>query len=490
MEVRRRSAKVVTFGCQMNERDSETIMGILSSLGFEESSRVEDADIVIFVTCCVRENAENRAFGNLGEMKRLKEGNPNLVVGMCGCMAQRSDLREIVRARMPWVNLVFGTHNIHRLPELLERVFAGERVVEVWDEPDEVVEGLPAVRAYGHKAFVNITYGCDNFCTYCIVPYVRGRERSRRMEDVVAEVCDLTGSGCVEVTLLGQNVNSYGRGLPPLPSGSSPDFADLLHEVNLVDGIRRIRFTTSHPRDFSDKMIEAVASSEKVCEHFHLPLQAGSDRVLEMMHRGYTAERYLALLDRIREAVPGASITTDIMVGFPGETEEDFQATMDVVRQARFDAAFTFIYSPRPGTVAARMPDQIEDEVKHDRVYRLIDLVNSIASEVNDELCGSIVEVMVEGPSERDPSVLSGRTRTNKMIHWTSEKAHNPGDIVMLRVSQTRTWTLYGEEIEGRSGHRGALTCDGHEAAGEEMQGRTASSSGFATDGRCDCNDV
>ena len=447
MEVKRRSARVVTFGCQMNERDSETIMGILSSLGFEESPSVDDADIIIFVTCCVRENAENRAFGNLGETKRLKERNPDLVVGMCGCMAQRSDLREKVQARMPWVDLVFGTHNIHRLPELLQRVFAGERVIEVWDEPCEVVEGLPAVRAYSHKAFVNITYGCDNFCTYCIVPYVRGRERSRTMEDVVAEVGNLAKSGCVEVTLLGQNVNSYGRGLPPRPSGVSPDFADLLYEVNSVEGIERIRFTTSHPRDFTDKMVEAAGSCDKVCEHFHLPLQSGSDRVLDMMHRGYTAEKYLGLVHRIRDVIPGASITTDIMVGFPGETEADFQATMDMVRQARFDAAFTFIYSPRPGTVAAEMPNQVKDDVKHDRIYRLIDLVNSTAGEVNDELRGAIREVMVEGPSERDTSVLSGRTRTNKMVHWTASKEHKPGDLVRVRILEPRTWTLYGEEV-------------------------------------------
>jgi len=457
MEVKRRSARVVTFGCQMNERDSETIMGILNSLGFEESPSLGEADIIIFVTCCVRENAENRAFGNLGEMKRLKERNPDLVVGMCGCMAQRSDLREMVQTRMPWVDLVFGTHNVHRLPELLERVYAGERVVEVWDEPDGVVEGLPAVRAYGHKAFVNITYGCDNFCTYCIVPYVRGRERSRRMEDVVGEIRDLATSGCVEVTLLGQNVNSYGHGLPNLPSGESPDFADLLYEVNAVEGIERIRFTTSHPRDFSDKMIEAAASCDKVCEHFHLPLQAGSDRVLEMMHRGYTAEKYLGLLGRIRGAIPGASITTDIMVGFPGETEDDFAATMDVAREARFDAAFTFIYSPRPGTVAAQMPDQVEDDVKHERIYRLIDLVNSVAGEVNDELRGEVVEVMVEGPSERDPSVLSGRTRTNKIVHWTSEGDHRPGDLVMVKIEEPRTWTLHGKEARCGGDRQGTL---------------------------------
>ncbi len=457
MHVEHKKARVVAFGCQMNERDAETISGLLEQIGYArvdanagESAGI-DADVVIFVTCCVRENAENRAIGNLGDMKRLKAQKPGMIIGICGCMVQQEHVRHMVEHRMPWVDLVFGTHNIHRLPELMTRVEAGERVIEVWDEAHEIVEGLPASRAFRHKAFVNITYGCNNFCTYCIVPYVRGRERSRRPDDILAEVRQLAASGCREVTLLGQNVNSYGRGLTPGAEGRVWGFADLLRAVNAADGIARIRFTTSHPRDFSDEMIEAAASCDKVCEHFHLPLQAGSDRVLKMMNRGYTSARYLDLVDRIRQAVPGASITTDIMVGFPGETESDFEEALDMVRKARFDAAFTFIYSPREGTPAASMPDQAPEEVKRDRIYRLIDLVNATAEGVNESLRGQVVEVMVDGPSERDPSILAGRTRSNKMVHWRpGDRAGAPaplvpGDLAMVRVLAPRTWTLHGE---------------------------------------------
>ena len=468
MQVEHKKARVVAFGCQMNERDAETISGLLEQMGYAgpdanggvgadagESAGI-DADVVIFVTCCVRENAENRAIGNLGDMKRLKAQKPGMIIGICGCMVQQEHVKHMVEQRMPWVDLVFGTHNIHRLPELMARVEAGERVIEVWDEAHEIVEGLPASRAFRHKSFVNITYGCNSFCTYCIVPYVRGRERSRRPDDILAEVRELAASGCREVTLLGQNVNSYGRGLPPDRDGRVWGFADLLRAVNAVDGIARIRFTTSHPRDFSDEMIEAAASCDKVCEHFHLPLQAGSDRVLKMMNRGYTSARYLDLVDRIRQAVPGASITTDIMVGFPGETESDFEETLDMVRKARFDAAFTFIYSPREGTPAASMPDQALEEVKRDRIYRLIDLVNATAEGVNESLRGRVVEVMVDGPSERDPSIFAGRTRSNKMVHWRPDDRAGasappvPGDLVMVRVLVPRTWTLHGEPASVR----------------------------------------
>jgi len=468
MQVEHKKARVVAFGCQMNERDAETISGLLEQMGYAgpdanggvgadagESAGI-DADVVIFVTCCVRENAENRAIGNLGDMKRLKAQKPGMIIGICGCMVQQEHVKHMVEQRMPWVDLVFGTHNIHRLPELMARVEAGERVIEVWDEAHEIVEGLPASRAFRHKSFVNITYGCNNFCTYCIVPYVRGRERSRRPDDILAEVRELAASGCREVTLLGQNVNSYGRGLPPDRDGRVWGFADLLRAVNAVDGIARIRFTTSHPRDFSDEMIEAAASCDKVCEHFHLPLQAGSDRVLKMMNRGYTSARYLDLVDRIRQAVPGASITTDIMVGFPGETGSDFEETLDMVRKARFDAAFTFIYSPREGTPAASMPDQALEEVKRDRIYRLIDLVNATAEGVNESLRGRVVEVMVDGPSERDPSIFAGRTRSNKMVHWRPDDRAGasappvPGDLAMVRVLVPRTWTLHGEPASVR----------------------------------------
>lgn len=442
-------AKVVSFGCQMNERDSETIAGLLAASGYcmcGDDDKLSP-DLVIFVTCCVRENAENRALGNLGDMKRLKEANPQMIIGIAGCMVQQEGIREMIAQRMPWVDLVFGTHNIHRLPELLARVEMGERVVEVLPDSEGVQEGLPAIRAYRHKAFVNITYGCDNFCSYCIVPYVRGRERSRGVDDVLYEVCGLVDKGCREVTLLGQNVNAYGRGLPPSPDGRVPGFADLLRAVNSVDGLNRIRFTTSHPRDFTQEMIDACAESERVCRHLHLPLQAGSDRVLSEMNRGYTLGVYLDLLQAIRKKMPDASITTDLMVGFPGETEADFQCTLDAVRSARFDAAFTFIYSPREGTVAAEMPDQIDDAVKTDRIQRLIQVVNETAAGVNTSTVGSVQEVMVEGPSERDPEVMAGRTRSNKMVHWQANRPLEPGDIIYVKITDARTWTLRGESV-------------------------------------------
>ncbi|MCR4425496.1 MAG: tRNA (N6-isopentenyl adenosine(37)-C2)-methylthiotransferase MiaB [Firmicutes bacterium] len=447
MQVAERKVKVTAFGCQMNERDAETITGFLEKLGYAPTDSLDDADMVIFVTCCVRESAENRALANLADTKALKRRRTGLVIGICGCMVQQKKMQEYIREKMPWVDLVFGTHNIHRLPELVSRVLAGERVIEVWDEPGEIVSDVPAVRTSKISAYVNVTYGCDNFCSYCIVPYVRGRERSRTVEEVLGEVRDLASRGYREVTLLGQNVNSYGRGLPPLASGKRPDFAHLLREVDKIPGLVRVRFTTSHPKDMSDELIDTIAGARKVCEHFHLPLQAGGDRVLERMNRGYTSAQYLNLVERIRRAIENAAITTDIMVGFPGETEEDFQGTLEVVRLARFDAAFTFIYSPREGTKAATMPDQVPHDVKHERIYRLIELVNETAREVNERLRGAVVEVMVEGPSDRDPSVLAGRTRTNKMVHWKPPHPVSPGDLVLVRIDEPHTWTLHGTQV-------------------------------------------
>lgn len=441
-------AKIVTFGCQMNERDAETIAGFLAAAGYEISYDCQVPDLVIFITCCVRENAENRAFGNLGEMKNLKERYPKLLVGICGCMVQEEENLRYIREKMPWIDLVFGTHNIHRLPELISRVDSGERVIEVFDEAKGVEEGMPALRKSSLKAYVNIMYGCDNFCTYCIVPYVRGRERSRGVEAVLDECRELTREGFREITLLGQNVNSYGKGLFSGAEGlAKVDFAYLLERVNDVEGIGRIRFATSHPRDFTDRLIDVMASLEKVCHHIHLPVQAGNDRVLHEMNRGYTGEKYLQLLDRIRSAMPDVAITSDIMVGFPGETEEEFLDTMELVRLAKFDSAFTFIYSPREGTVAAKMEDQIPEEVKRDRIRRLIDLQSSIALEKNLEHIGQTFEVMVEGPSEKDENVLAGRSRQNKMVHWRPKSLRKPGDIVQVKVDDAHAWTLFGSEI-------------------------------------------
>nr|MBP7111278.1 tRNA (N6-isopentenyl adenosine(37)-C2)-methylthiotransferase MiaB [Bacillota bacterium] len=394
-----RKAKVVVHGCQMNERDSETVGAYLKKAGYALTGDAGDADLILYMTCCVRGNAEDRAMGNLGEAKRLKRSKPGLLVGICGCMAQEEWVKEELAGRLSWIDLAFGTHNIHRLPELLSRLDDGQRVIEIWDSAQEVVEDLPVLRKDPLKSFVNITYGCDNFCAYCIVPYVRGRERSRQPREILRECQEAVESGARDITLLGQNVNAYGKGLADV-DGRRPDFTSLLRLLNdeMPDGVR-IRFTTSHPRFVDDGMIEALARLDKVCEHYHLPMQAGSDRVLRAMNRGYTSEQYLGLLYRVRRAVPGCAITSDIMVGFPGETEEDFQDTMRAVEAARFDAAFTFVYSPRKGTAAEKMQGQVSEEEKKDRIGRLIELQNRISLEVNRQLAGTAQEVMAEGPS-------------------------------------------------------------------------------------------
>lgn len=435
---------IQTFGCQMNLRDSETMAGLLESMGYTRAERMEDADIVLFNTCAVRANPENRLYGNIGEFKRLKEKNPNLILGVAGCMVQQKSHAARLEEDYPQVDLVFGTHNIHQLPELIRRVEQDrQRVFEVWDEEGGIIEGLPVRRESGYKAWVTIMYGCNNFCTYCIVPYTRGRERSRRPEAIIAEVEELGRDGYKEVTLLGQNVNSYGKDLK-----IDFDFADLLARLDEVPGIVRIRYTTSHPKDFSQKLIDTIAASKKVCDHFHLPLQAGSNRILKAMRRVYTYEKYLDLVRRIREAVPTAAITTDLIVGFPGETEEDFQKTLQAVEEVRFDGAFTFIYSPREGTKAAEMPDQVPEDVKKERIYRLIEAQNRVSLEINQALRGKVVEVMVDGPSEKDPGIWEGRTTTNKLVLFKPTRDLKPGDLVDVRITDPRTWTLGGELVQ------------------------------------------
>lgn len=436
-------ARIIVYGCQMNERDSETAAGYLASAGFVFTEEAAEADLLLYMTCCVRGNAEERAIGNLAAAKRLKSKKPGLLVGICGCMVQEEWVKAELEGRLSWVDLAFGTHNLHKLPEYLARLECGERVVEVWDAAQEVVEHLPVLRKDALKAFVNITYGCDNFCSYCIVPYVRGRERSRMPEDILEEAAAAANAGVREITLLGQNVNSYGKGLPAFADLRRPDFPYLLGllDEKLPEALR-IRFTTSHPRFVNDRMIEALAELGKVCEQYHLPLQAGSDRVLAEMNRGYTSAQYIGLIEKIRRAVPGCAVTSDVMVGFPGETEADFQDTLDVLKEVRFDAAFTFVYSPREGTKASTMGAQVPEEEKKDRIKRLIELQNGISLDVNKKLVGTVQEVLVEGMSERNPEYMSGRTRTNKMVHWPSDGEVASGQLVNVRIESARTFVL------------------------------------------------
>ncbi|WP_066635574.1 tRNA (N6-isopentenyl adenosine(37)-C2)-methylthiotransferase MiaB [Desulfolucanica intricata] len=409
---------IITFGCQMNEHDSEVIAGVLQSKGFVKTDKHENADVIILNTCCVRETAENKVYGMLGRLRRLKTLNPNLIIGICGCMPQQEEVAKKIRHRFPYVDLIFGTHNLHQLPDLLDKVLESkETVLEVWSTNGQIAENMPIKRENGIKAWVTIMYGCNNFCTYCIVPYVRGRERSRLPEDIIREIRQLAREGFKEVTLLGQNVNSYGKDLE-----QRTDFADLLLLLEDIDGIERIRYMTSHPRDFTDKLINVISNSKKVAEHFHLPVQAGSNHVLKMMNRGYTREQYLELVEKIRKAVPNASITTDLMVGFPGETDEDFADTMDLVQKVQYDSAFTFIYNQRTGTPAARSEKQVDVNVKKERIKALIELQNKISLERNKADIGKVLKVLVEGRSKTNNDRLAGRSGTNKLVIFSGQE--------------------------------------------------------------------
>lgn len=430
---------LVTYGCQANERDSEIIAGLLRAAGYQEAEKSEEADLIIFNTCCVRDKAEHKVFSQIGALKSLKEARPDLIIGIGGCMTQQEKMTEKIKARLPHVELVFGTHNKHELPEMLEQL-RQQRIKQFFIRPEgAIVEGLPSHRAFPFKGLVHITYGCNNFCTYCIVPYVRGREISRRPEDVSAEIRQMAAAGVLEVMLLGQNVNSYGKDLEPPAS-----FAGLLLKANEIEGIRRIRYMTSHPRDFTDSLIEAIGRSEKVCRHFHLPAQSGSNNILKRMNRGYTREEYLTRIGKIRAAFPQASITTDLIVGFPGETEEDFLFTMDLVEQARFDSAFTFMFSPRSGTPAATMQGQVGTAGKKERLKRLMQIQNKISLENNQKLQGQTVEVLVEGFSKTSQKMLTGRTGTNKTVLFPGPAALT-GRLAEVRITSPQTWVLKGE---------------------------------------------
>ena len=404
---------VTTFGCQMNARDSEKLTGILERIGYVEAED-EKADFVIYNTCTVRENANNKVYGRLGYLSGYKKKNPYMMIGLCGCMMQEPTVVEKIRTSYSFVNLVFGTHNIFKFAELIVNALESERLtIDIWKDTDKIVEDLPVERKYSFKSGVNIMFGCNNFCSYCIVPYVRGRERSREAKEIVREVERLAADGVKEVMLLGQNVNSYGKNLE-----TPMTFAELLQEIEKIDGIERIRFMTSHPKDLSDELIETMKNSKKICNHIHLPLQSGSSRILKIMNRRYDKEHYLELVRKIRTAMPDIAITTDIIVGFPGETEEDFEETMDVVRQVEYDSAFTFIYSKRTGTPAAAMEDQIPEEVVKDRFDRLLKLVQDISAKKAGALTGQTLPVLVEEHNEQDSRLVTGKLSNNSTVHF------------------------------------------------------------------------
>jgi len=438
---------VRTFGCQMNEHDSERLAGMLVAQGLEPTDDVESADVVVLNTCCIRENADTKLYGHLGHLKALKARRPGLQIAVGGCLAQKD--RELIVERAGHVDVVFGTHNLARAGELLERARVEGPVVEILEEHEDSASALPARREHAHSAWVTIQIGCDNSCAFCIVPAVRGREVSRRMGDVVREVEELAADGVTEITLLGQNVNSYGR---DLGAGQwRPQFADLLRALDAVDGIRRVRFTSPHPKDLRPETIAAMAECESVCEHLHLPLQAGSDRTLARMRRGYTAQRYLSRLEAARAAIPDLAVTTDIIVGFPGETEADFEHTLEVVDTARYDAAYTFIFSPRPGTPAAGMTDEfVPPAVAQDRLDRLVERVERHGLARHEDRIGRIEEVLVDGPSKKDATRWSGRTRQNKLVHFADApdvEPVAPGATASVRITGAAPHWLRGELV-------------------------------------------
>ena len=431
---------IQTYGCQMNEEDSEKLSGMLKRMGYESTENRDEASIIIFNTCCVRENAENKVYGNLGALKKQKEKNPDLVIGICGCMMQQKGMADEILKRFPYVNIIFGTHNSYKFPEYLNRVRTeGVQIKEIVDKETEIVEGIPVDRKSDIKGFVTIMYGCNNFCTYCIVPYVRGRERSRKPEDIINEVKEMVANGYKEVTLLGQNVNSYGKGLE-----ENIDFAALLRKVNEIEGLERIRFMTSHPKDLTLDVVYAIRDCDKVCEQIHLPVQSGSNRILKEMNRHYTKEQYLELAKEIRKEIPDVTFSTDIIVGFPGETEEDFNETLELAREIQYDAAFTFIYSRRNHTPADQMENQIADEVKHERFNRLVEVVNGGIAKGNKEAEGKIYEVLVEGRSKNDESKLTGRTRNGRLVNFEGGE-ELIGQLVNVNITKANSFSLIGE---------------------------------------------
>ena len=433
---------IETWGCQMNEEDSEKLSGMLIPMGYKKTVDKETADIIIFNTCCVRENAEQKVDGNIGALKNMKKERPNLIIAVMGCMMQQEGMAKHIITKFPFVDIIIGTHNEYKFPEYLKRIQGGESsIVQIWDKEENIIEGIPIDRESKIKGFVTIMYGCNNFCTYCIVPYVRGRERSRTPEDIIREIETLVAEGYKEITLLGQNVNSYGKGLIP-----EMNFAGLLRRVNTIENLERIRFMTSHPKDLSIEVIEVISESDKICEQVHLPVQSGSTNLLKKMNRHYDREQYLELIKNIKNIIPNVALSTDIIVGFPGETEEDFAETLSLMEKVKFDLVFMYIYSKRKGTPADEMLDQIPEKIKHERFNRLIEVVNRNAKEKNVEYVGKIVEVLVEGYSKNDDSKLTGRTRTGKLVNFEGNfKAI--GELVSVQITNARSFSLNGEEI-------------------------------------------
>lgn len=435
-------ACVNTFGCQMNARDSEKLLGILKAIGYEETTEEENADFIIYNTCTVRENANLRVYGRLGQLRGIKRKNPNLIITMCGCMMQEPEVVEKIKKSYGFVDIIFGTFNVYKLAELLfNRLTTNSQIIDIWQDTKNIVEELPTERKYSFKSGVNIMYGCNNFCTYCIVPYVRGREKSREPREIVREIEKLVADGVKEVMLLGQNVNSYGKNLE-----DKMTFAGLLREIEKIDGLERIRFMTPHPKDLSDELIDTVSNSKKICNHIHLPMQSGSSRLLKLMNRQYTKEHYLELVGKIREKMPDVSLTTDIIVGFPGETEDDFNDTLDVVRKAKFDSAYTFIYSKRTGTPAAKMEDQVSEDVVKERFNRLLATVNETSHEYIKRYTGKIEEVLVEDIDDHDKECVTGRMTNNILVHFKGEP-DLIGKIVRVRLDECKGFYYMGSLV-------------------------------------------
>ncbi len=439
---RRLKCAVVTFGCQMNARDSEKLTGVLREAGYEIIDEETEADFVIYNTCTVRDNANQKVYGHLGLLKSRVKKNPNLRIALCGCMMQEASVIETIREKYKFVNLVFGTHNIFKFPELLYRMLTSDsQIIDIWEDTDQIVEDLPVDRKYSFKSGINIMFGCNNFCSYCIVPYVRGRERSREPKEIIREIEKLVNEGVIEVMLLGQNVNSYGKNLD-----NPMSFAKLLKEIEKIEGLKRIRFMTSHPKDLSDDLIEVMAKSEKICKHIHLPLQSGSDRVLKEMNRRYTKEQYLSLVEKIKKAIPDVAVTTDIIVGFPGETAADVDDTIDVIRKVHYDNAFTFIYSKRTGTPAAARPDQCDEAEVKANFDRVLNAVKEEAMIRNGYLVGRVEEALVEEINAHDDTFVTGRLSNNSMVHFKGD-ASLIGKLVKVNILEAKGFYYMGEMI-------------------------------------------